>query len=112
MVSKSSTTVIYEMANVRAQGEISEKLGLVSAKVIDYAAALDTTPAAVLDALERTGIEPLVDTAEPKRTDSHDVRPEGPETRCLAFQTEDFRRLAAAVGAAEALEGEAMPATA
>jgi hypothetical protein len=81
----------------------------VSARLADLADTLDVTPAAVVEAADRAGIEPLVDTSEPKgRSRNAEERPTDPELRCLAFPREDFRRLAAVVGAEEALDEEAL----
>lgn len=99
----------------REQGEITEKGGIVSAKVVDYAAALDTTAEDFLEALERTAITPLVDTAKAegkRRKGKAPDRSNDSSIRCLAFEVEDYRRLAAAVGAAEALEGQSVSAAA
>lgn len=79
----------------------------------DLAAALDTAPVAVLEAIERNGITPLVDTAVPKRKTrdgEENGRPTNPEIRCLPFEVKDFRQLAAALGAREAMEADSVPA--
>jgi hypothetical protein len=73
----------------------------VSARLTDYAGALDSTPEEVLRALEAEGIEPTVDTAEAKGRGSDRERPTEPELRCLAFTREDFRRLLEAIGDGE-----------
>lgn len=90
-------------------GELTREYGLVTGRVVQFAEALDCDPSEVLDAVEGT-VEPLVDTAKenPGSGKSYD-RPEDPEKRCLAFTEEDFRRVAATIGAREALEGEAVP---
>jgi hypothetical protein len=83
------------------RGELSVWGGIVSARLSDYAGALDSTPQAVLGAVEAEGITPAVDTAEPKgRGDDRD-RPTEPELRCLAFTRRDFARLVEAVGDGE-----------
>ena len=87
------------------RGEIEAWGGIVSARLSDYASALDSTPQAVLDAVEAEGIEPAVDTAEPKGQGSDEERPTDPELRCLAFTREDFAQLVDAV-ASEAVTHE------
>lgn len=83
------------------RGEIEAWGGIVSARLTDYAGALDSTPEEVLRALEAEGIEPTVDTAEAKGRGSDRERPTEPELRCLAFTREDFRRLVEAIGDGE-----------
>jgi hypothetical protein len=91
-------------------GELHREYGLVTGRVVQFADALDCGPSDVLEALEG-GVEPLVDTAKQNPdTESTYDRPEDPDKRCMAFNEEDFRRLAAVVGAREAIEGEAIPA--
>ena len=52
-----------------------------------------------------------MDTAEQNPdTRMTQERPEDPEKRCLALSEKDFRRVAAEIGAREAIEGEAIPA--
>jgi len=80
----------------QTRGEIEVWGGIVSARLSDYAGALDSTPEEVLNAVDAEGIEPVLDTAEPKGREDHD-RPTDPDLRCLAFSREDFRRLVAAV---------------
>jgi hypothetical protein len=77
--------------------ELSVWGGIVSARLTDYAGALNTTPEKILDAARREGIEPMLDTAEPKGRGDDRERPTSPELRCLAFTREDFRQLVAAV---------------
>ena len=72
--------------------------GIVSARLEDIAGALETAPQAILGAVEREGIEPMLDTAEPKGRGSDRERPTEPELRCLAFTREDFARLVEAIG--------------
>lgn len=83
------------------RGQIEAWGGIVSARLEDYAGALDTTAEAVLDAVEAEGITPAVDTAEPKGRGKNRDRPTEPALRCLAFSREDFARLVAAVGDGE-----------
>lgn len=90
-------------------GDLNREYGLVTGRVVQFADALDCPPSDVLDAVEGT-VEPLVDTARPnpRSRESYD-RPDDPEKRCLAFSEKDFRRVAAEIGAREALEGESIP---
>lgn len=91
------------------RGEIEAWGGIVSARLSDYAGALNSTPQAVLDAVEAEGIEPAVDTAEAKGQASDGDRPTEPKLRCLAFTREDFARLVEAIGS-EAVAPEAVGA--
>lgn len=96
------------------RGELAAKHGIVSARLATLADALDATPEAVVEAAERAGIEPLVDTSDEKgRSRDADERPTDPSLRCLAFTVETFREVAAAVHAREAVESdsEAEPTT-
>jgi hypothetical protein len=91
-------------------GELNREYGLVTGRLAQFAETLDCGPSDVLEALEG-GVEPLVDTAS-QNSDTRPTqdRPEDPEKRCLALSERDFRRVAAEIGAREALEGEAIPA--
>lgn len=80
------------------RGELSVWGGIVSARLEDYAGALETTPKAVLGAVEAEGIDPMLDTAEPKGQGKDRDRPTEPGLRCLALRWEDFQRLVEAVG--------------
>ncbi len=80
------------------RGELSVWGGIVSARLDDIAGALETAPGKVLDRLEAEGIEPMLDTAEPKGQGKDRDRPTDPELRCLALTREDFGRLVEAVG--------------
>lgn len=92
------------------RGKLAARHGIVSARLADLADTLDVAPAAVVEAADRAGIEPLVDTSEPKgRSRNAEERPTDADVRCLALAVEDFRRLAAVVGAEEALKGGAIP---
>ena len=82
--------------------------GIVSARLKDYAGALNAEPQAVLSAVDREEIAPVVDTADAKGRGSDRYRPTEPGLRCLAFTREDFRRLVAAIESGEVrAEGEA-----
>jgi len=95
----------------QTRGDLAPKHGIVSARLEVLADVLNTRPSALLDAVKKTDIEPLMDTADDKgRSRNAETRPESPGLRCLAFTVEDFRRLAAAVGAEEALEEDDVPA--
>jgi hypothetical protein len=90
-------------------GDLNRAHGLVTGRVIQFAEALDCGPSDVLEALEGA-VEPFVDTARQNPdTRPTQERPEDPEKRCLALSERDFRRVAAVVGAREAIEGEAVP---
>ncbi len=80
------------------RGELSVWGGIVSARLTDYAGALETAPQAILGAVERKGIEPILDTAEPKGQGKDRDRPTDPGLRCLALTREDFTRLVEAIG--------------
>jgi hypothetical protein len=73
---------------------LSVYCGIVSGFLQSYATAWGTTPAAVLDAIERTGIRPMVDTAQAANNRETHTRPDDPARRCLAFQEADVRQLA------------------
>lgn len=93
------------------RGELASKHGIVSARLTTLADALNTTPTGVLRTVETADVDPMVDTATDKgRSRAAEERPSDPDVRCLAFAVEDFRQLAAVVGAEEALEGDAVPA--
>ena len=80
------------------RGELSVWGGIVSARLEDIAGALETEPGKVLDRLEAEGIEPMLDTAEPKGQGKDRDRPTDPGLRCLALTREDFTRLVEAIG--------------
>lgn len=79
-------------------GKLSLWGGIVSARLEDYAGTLEMTPEAVLGAVEAEGIDPMLDTAEPKGQGKDWDRPTEPGLRCLALRWEDFQRLVEAVG--------------
>lgn len=80
------------------RGELSVWGGIVSARLEDIAGALETAPGKVLGRLKAEGIEPMLDTAEPKGQGKDRDRPTDPGLRCLALTREDFGRLVEAVG--------------
>jgi hypothetical protein len=88
------------------RGKLSVWGGIVSARLEDIAGTLETAPGKVLDRLEAEGIEPMLDTAEPKGQGKDRDRPTDPGLRCLALTREDFGRLVEAVGS-EAVAPEA-----
>lgn len=67
--------------------------GIISAHLDDWAKELNCTPNAVLDAVETAGIEPVVDTAEPKGQGKDRARPTDPALRSLALTRDDAKRL-------------------
>jgi len=90
-------------------GELNREYGLVTGRLAQFAETLDCGPSELVAAVEEGG-RPFVDTAKQNpNTESTYDRPDDPEKRCMAFLEEDFRRLAAEIGAREALEGEAVP---
>jgi len=65
--------------------------GIVSARVADLADALDATSEELLEALEESEAEPLVDTAAQKRQERD--RPTDPALRSIALTTEALETL-------------------
>lgn len=90
-------------------GDAVRRYGLVAGHLSDLSDVLDCTPTELLDALERSEVTPLVDTARQKEKKDRD-RSTDPSLRCLAFTERDFRRLAAAIGAREATDADSVPA--
>jgi hypothetical protein len=88
-----------EAAFDRPGPELAAYGGIVSGYLTSYAAAWETTPAAVLDAIERSGLTPIVDTAEPADNRETHTRPSDPGWRCLAFRADDVERLQGALDA-------------
>ncbi len=77
-----------------ASGDTLESWGgIVSAHVEDFAEELGCTPEDVLGAVESAGIDPLVDTAEPKGRGKDRDRPEEPALRSLAITTDELDTL-------------------
>lgn len=76
-------------------GEVQAWGGIVTARLADLADAAGTTPDGLLEAADRAGRDPIVDTAEPKNTRGETPdRPTDPDLRCLAFTREDFEDVA------------------
>jgi hypothetical protein len=97
-----------DKAQEHLRGEMTSRYGIVSARLSDLADALETTPNVLMKALDELGIAPLVDTAKEKgRSREADERPTDPELRSLALPTRDLRKVAAALGAREALQDDA-----
>lgn len=91
------------------RGEINIEGGIVSGRLADLAEVLNTTPEGILGSMRQAGIEPMVDTARDKgRSRNAGERPTNPELRSLAFPVRDLRKVAAVLGAEEALNGEAL----
>jgi len=79
-------------------GDVEAWGGIVTARLADLADAAGTTPGGLLEAADRAGRDPIVDTAEPKNTRGEPAdRPTDPTVRCLAFTREDFQAVAASV---------------
>jgi len=77
--------------------ELSAYGGIVSGYLASYATEWGVTPGAVLDAIGREGIAPIVDTAQPANGRETHTRPADPNRRCLAFTAEAFEQLARAI---------------
>lgn len=102
---------MYEKIGEAAEGEVTARYGIVAGRVADLADLLDVAPDQLLQAADQAGVEVMVDTAATKgRSRNEEERPTDPALRCLAFAVEDFRAVAAVVGAEEALESGAVPA--
>lgn len=65
--------------------------GIVTGTIESWATALDVDAADVEAALNALGVEPLVDTAVPKKRDG--TRPTSPDLRSVALWREDAERL-------------------
>lgn len=63
--------------------------GIVSGRLATYAAVLDCSAAAVLQAIDGADVDPMVDTARQKSTERE--RPTAPSLRCLAMTQADFQ---------------------
>lgn len=75
-------------------GELTSQSGIITGRLADWADALETTSAELLDAMERAGVEPLIDTGTPKDGEGHQ-RPTNPELRCIAMTEADVGRVSA-----------------
>jgi hypothetical protein len=84
----------HHFSKAGGEGEVHVWGGIVSARLSDLAEALGTGPEKLMDAADREGITPMVDTATPAgRSDSEDDRPTDPALRSVAFAREDVARL-------------------
>jgi hypothetical protein len=55
---------------------------------------LETSSSELLEAMNRAGVEPLIDTGSPKDGEDH-KRPTNPELRCIALTEADVGRVSA-----------------
>ena len=93
----------HHFGKAGGEGEVHVWGGIVSARLSDLAGALETTPEKLMDAADREGITPMVDTATSVgRSDSEDDRPTDPALRSVAFAREDVARLRDAIEAGAA----------
>jgi hypothetical protein len=84
------------LPETREDGALISSKGIVCGRLSQYADALGTDPAGVLDAVGAAGVRLLVDTAKSKGREKHD-RPTDPALRCLGMTREGFARLLAEV---------------
>lgn len=75
-------------------GELTSQSGIITGRLTDWADALETTSAELLNAMDRAGVEPLIDTGSPKDGEEHQ-RPTNPELRCIALTEADVGRVSA-----------------
>ena len=75
-------------------GELTSQSGIITGRLADWADALETSSPEFLDAMDRAGAEPLIDTGSPKDGEDHD-RPTNPELRCIALTEADVGRVSA-----------------
>lgn len=75
-------------------GELTSQSGIITGRLTDWASALETTTPELLDAMERAGVDPLVDTGQHKDGEEHQ-RPTNPELRCIALTEADVGRISA-----------------
>lgn len=75
-------------------GELTSQSGIITGRLADWATALETTIPELLDAMDRAGVEPLIDTSSSKEGEDHQ-RPTNPELRCIALTEADVGRLSA-----------------
>lgn len=75
-------------------GELTSQSGIITGRLTDWADALETTTSELLSAIDRAGVDPLVDTGKQKEGEDHS-RPTQPELRCLALTESDVGRISA-----------------
>lgn len=79
-----------------AQGDLTTWGGIHTGRVTAWAAYLETTPEAVVNATE--DVPPMIDTGtRPSKYESHE-RPTAPDLRCIAWIRADVERVRAVVG--------------
>ena len=75
-------------------GELTSQSGIITGRLADWAEALETTSSELLEAMNRAGVEPLIDTGSQKDGEEHQ-RPTNPELRCIALTEADVGRISA-----------------
>ena len=75
-------------------GELTSQSGIITGRLADWADALETTSDELLEAMQRAGVEPLIDTGTSKDGEGHQ-RPTNPELRCIALTEGDGGRITA-----------------
>lgn len=75
-------------------GELTSQSGIITGRLVDWAEALETSTSELLSAMDRAGVEPLVDTGRHKDGEDHS-RPTNPELRCIALTESDVGRISA-----------------
>ena len=88
---------------------LTRRFGIVCGPLSLWADVLDTTPDAVLSAIERTSIRPIIDTGKSKTREKH-ARPTAPQLRHIAITTRDAARLLEAVTSTAPYESVTAPA--
>lgn len=93
------TSVIASGEEQFTSGELRQWGGIVAGTIADFAGALEVSSEAVLQAVQDTGVTPMVDTGRrgDKSTEDHGPRPDDPERRSLAFTTDDFQAVVEAI---------------
>jgi hypothetical protein len=84
------------LPETREDGALISSKGIVCGRLSQYADALGTDPAGVLNAMGTAGVRLLVDTAESKGHEQHE-RPTDPALRCLGTKRVAFTRLLAEI---------------
>lgn len=82
----------------QADEQLARRFGIVAGRVEQFADVLDVPARDVLGAIERAGVDCMVDTATDvgnSRTPCD--RPTCPDLRCLAMTRDDFARVLAVV---------------